>query len=462
MFKQKLKEILSDDIWILILLTIGFLGWLINIDFITMPLLGILSLLIFLICDDIKNVFAIVISIPFFINSINTTFNIIMLGIALLFFVIGLLFFIIKQIIKKSNFTKGKMFWATIIYLIAHLLGGFIGHFNIIHSIVILLMVLLTYAMYWLALNFTTNLKRYFQLLFITLGVILSVQLLIEYFKVDQPFHLAILSKNIVFIGVQNINIAAIYFIFAMLSVLTLGFKHKYDYLFSLASLIFAICTYFTYSRMGTLTCFILLFAALLYTFIKSSNKKIYLGVGLTFLLIAILTTIIFYDRIIKLLDWYISLGFKGNGRDELYPWCFEKFIENPLFGIGFVADETVPTMLMFDNIILAHNTILQYLTSLGIVGSIMMIYYHYKEYKIAFTKFNDFKFFNLLQILTITIFGMAATKDIFLVILLTFLIVLSEKDADNSIIYSTQTQHNRKMKKEKYNEKKEGSDTIC
>ena len=75
-------------------------------------------------------------------------------------------------------------------------------------------------------------------------------------------------------------------------------------------------------------------------------------------------------------------MGYSGNGRQILWPWCWNKFKENPLFGIGFVSkDDSVPTLVSTDSIVLAHNSILQYLTSLGIIGTLMMGYFYFKKY---------------------------------------------------------------------------------
>lgn len=461
---EKLNHVLSDSMWIIYILTVGFVGWVTGLDHIALFLLAIYALLMFIFCNDVKNVLPIAFAVPFFIST-NGVFNkITFFIIAFVIFFVGVVYFLIKQLaIKKVKTKKGKMFWATVVYLIAHLLGGIIGYFNILYSAIILGMVLLTYFLYWVALNFTHNLKKYIQYLFIGIGIILSIQLLISYFNVDEPFTSAILSKNVIFIGVQNINIAAIYFVFAMLSVLTLGIGHNKDYLFALASLPFAICTYFTYSRMGMLTCGILFLVAIIYMFVRSHNKPVFLFIGIVAFFIFEIITLVWWNKVSQLLDWYTGLGISGNGRETLYPWCWEQFIENPIFGVGFVTEEVVPTMVVSDHIILAHNTPLQYLTSLGIIGSLMMIYFHVQEYIVACKNFNSFKFMNFLQIMVITIFGFTATKDVFVIIILYTLLVLSENDSDQSIVitpHKAPTLQNQ-LKQGKKDEEKEDNSSV-
>lgn len=435
---NQLQLILSSEIWSIGILAIGFLGWLFKLDVAVILIIATYLILLFVFCDDVKNILTVAFAVPFFITTENVSSKIIPLIIALSLFLLSVIYYIVKQLaVKKVKTKKGKLFWAMVVYLVAHLLGGIIGHFNILHFLIILGMVLITYLLYWIAINFAKDLKLYMQYLFIAIGIVLSVQLLICYIQLEEAFRDVIFTKSVVFVGVQNINVAAIYFVFAMISVFTLGMKKRLDFVYLILSTYFVFCTYFTYSRMGILTCVIIFLILFVYMFVHSQNKMIHLIVVFFSILIVELICLFCWDDIYILFESYLSLGFSGNGRDVLWPWCFEKFIENPVFGVGFVSNEEVPTMIVSDSIILAHNTILQYLTSLGFVGTVMMIYYHVQEYIILLKNFNMFKFMNLMQVMVITIFGITATKDLFIIIILTTLISMSENDSDNSVSFS-------------------------
>lgn len=432
---EKLRQTLSNYVWMPILLTIGFIGWGCNLDFITVPLLCVYVGLLLAFCDDVRNLFPVAFSVPFFINTIEGFIDYVILGIGILFFIIGLVIFLIRHLWKKKTpVKKGKLFWGFVISLAAYLLGGIWGYFNIINAIIITAMTSATYFLYWIAINFTHNFRKYINSLFIAIGIILFVQLLISYANVDEPFGSAILSKNVVWIGLQNINVAAIYFMLAMLAAFQFALHHKYDYLITLAGLFFAICTYFTYSRMGTLICFIIMIISIIYIFAKSKNKPIFLFIGIVGVFILEFICVLYFDKIAKLFSHHVSLGFSGNGRDALWPWCIEKFFESPLFGVGYTSKDPVPGLLSTKSIILAHNTLIQYLTSLGIIGTIMMIYYHIQRYKILLTNFNEFKFMNLLNILTIGLSGItdqSPTMDIFIICIATIFIAQSELDSE-------------------------------
>lgn len=431
----KVKEILSNSIWMPIILTFGFLGWSFNFDLVTIPILCIFNALVLIFCDDIKNIFPLILTVAFFINSVDTVVSIVVLAVSLGIFLIGVIYFIIKQFLNQAPMRKGKMFWAFVASTIAMLAGGIIGYFNFLYFIIILAFALISYFLYWAILNFCPNFKDYIIQTFLVIASILCVQLLMSYILVEDGFWTAITSKSVPFIGLQNINVVAIYFMIAMVLTFYLGIKHRFDYLYTLLAMWFAICTYFTYSRMGTLICFIAMVALIIFTFIKSKNKAIYLFTGIVLLFIAQLTFVLLYDKIMKLFTWHSSLGVSGNGRDALWPWCWEKFLESPLFGVGYVSNkEPVPSLMTTDTIILAHNNLLQYLTSLGIFGTILMMYYNTQKYILAFQKFNLFKAFNFINLFIISLSGItdqSPTMDIFMTTIIIIFTVLAEKDTD-------------------------------
>ena len=431
---ENFKKDLTSNIWIAMILFIGFLGWILSLDFIAIPILAVYALLLFIFCDDVKNILTIIFAVPFFIRSVITTGDFVVLGVSLGIFIIGVVYYIVKQFMRKVPMKKGNLFWGFVCLLAAYLLGGIIGYFNIINILIIIAMTSLTYFVYWVVINFCKGVKTHISLIFIGIGVLLSIQLFISYLLVEEPFMSAILSKNVISIGLQNINVVAIYFMLSMISVFYFGYKHKYDYLFTLGGLIFAICTYFTYSRMGTLICLLVLLTAVIATFVKSQNKRIYIFTGIVGLFAMILIVLLCYERIEKYLEWHLNLGFSGNGRGTLWPWCLDKFLDSPVFGVGFTSEDPVPSLMTTDSIILAHNSALQYLTSTGIVGTILAIYFYFKKYKIIFTKFNGYKFFNMLNILAIGISGItdqSPTMDFFILTISAVLVALAEIDSD-------------------------------
>ncbi len=87
---------------------------------------------------------------------------------------------------------------------------------------------------------------------------------------------------------------------------------------------------------------------------------------------------LLFNDNILAVFHSFVKQGTDNNGRFQLWGLAWKLFEENPLFGGGFftletgvyVAIDIMPTM--------AHNTILEILGSMGLVGFAAYLYYRY------------------------------------------------------------------------------------
>ena len=119
----------------------------------------------------------------------------------------------------------------------------------------------------------------------------------------------------------------------------------------------------------------------------------------------------------------------KGNltGRDVIWKDCIQRFKERKLFGWGYLM---TPNNLVAENsdtiIVFAHNTFLQWITCLGIVGSVMLIPYYVMKYYIVFSGKKLIKLPFIVIIICIELSGMldsAASMSVF-VYLLNYLIL--------------------------------------
>ena len=369
--------------------------------------------------------------IAFFLNSFTDSSQYFFYGISIVIFLIGAFVFIKNNIRKNNNLTKGKMFIPFIFLSSALFIGGiFSEHFNIIASLSMFCLCWIAYLFYFFMLNFVENLKDKLSYFFIIVGVQIFAQLILLHIS-SGNFWNSILSKTIIEIGVQNVNVAAVYILFSMLSVFYLATKNKnYDYLFCLSAVGFFIINFVLYSRICTLVSLILLISGLIYIFVKSQNKKIFLIILSCFLSLAIITLVLFFNVIMDFAKTYISMGVSLNGRSQLWSWCFKKFLQNPIFGIGIISKEPVPAV-SFPIFVLAHNTVLQYLTSTGIIGAMLASVFYIFKYKTIFQKNKLHDFYGIIGIIMIAIVGIvdqSPTMDIFIFIICCLFISICEK----------------------------------
>lgn len=395
--------------------------------------MAILFFAIFLLCDNIKNVFAILFFVPFFIDDIGKNPNWVIYFICIGVGVGSIVYFLIKQLcINKKQVKKGQMFWPIIFATVAFVLGG-IARFNIVIALITFGLCFATYALYFFALNFTKDLKNYLSYIFIIGGFLISLEILILNFKTGN-FMNSLATRQVFWIGAESANTAAIYLLLSAISCVASGYKTQRDYLYFLLSIFFDVMIVLTFCRTVMLFTAIIMLVLYILTIIKSPNKKQFAWIIGAIVIVAGVGCVVFFDQVKTLVSAVFGKNIlDGNGRSELWPWCVEKFKQYPIFGYGFVADEVPPSLRAIDpQLVLAHNTPLQWLTSLGIFGSLLMIVFYYGKYKLIFKDYNKKHFCITAMLLAIELSGLldqAATMETFMFIIPFILISAIEQD---------------------------------
>ena len=436
-FYQSLKDFLNSSYAMLLVSILVVVGWALEFPYVTMFLLLLFEVLVFSFCTDSPKAFLLpVISIPYMITTIKygaVSWIILALYVAIFFTAMGI--YIITQIVKYGKkVRKGNMFYFFLIAMIGNLLGGIIGHFEFIQFVFVLLLSLAVYFAYWFCLNFLSNSKEYFAKVLMFLALIISAEVIIQYLRCEDLIYA--FENKVIFVGTGEINTAVTFMAVGICGCFYLARNSKYDYLYILLALLFDVIIFLTHSRIALFIGTLVFIVCFFMTAHKSKNKKyLYIGLGVT-AAVAIIMCIIFFDEIYNLISYYLELGFTGNGRDSLWAWCWEKFKSSPIFGVGFITPEYVPTLKILDvmgfNIVYAHNFVLHFLTCTGIVGLILNAPFYVKKYIEVFKNFNAFKFF------AITFFAVAIVDgffdptpnmDPFFVVLSAILIALVERD---------------------------------
>lgn len=433
---KAMEKILSSNYMYLAFFAVAYLGWLFNITHVSVILLCFFVALILVFCDDPKGILVVILPVEFFTRGIQSNEDYYYYGVAIGIGLIGILYYLIKQVfIKKKKVVKGKMFWAFVCITIACMLGGSVYHFSIMPKISIFGICFAVYFVYFFCINFTTNLKDFLRNCFIAFAVFAIVQLITLHIQ-SGDFLNSFTYKSVIWVGGTHINTAALYLVMGMLSMYWLAYeKKKFDYLYCLGGIGFLLATYFTYGRIAlfiggifTIICFIIIF-------IKSPNKVIFLvSFGVIVGGVAVFA-ILRWDRFLHLISEYIKIGFAGRGREVLWPWCIDRFMREPIFGIGFLTyNDPVPTIEL-NNVVIAHNTFLQFLTSTGIVGIILVSYFYVMKYRVLLNDFKGFDLFIFLISLAIAAVGMvdqSVTMDIFLVIWILFIALAETQSKEN------------------------------
>lgn len=389
----------------------AFFCWFFKLPLLVVYVFCALFVLILVFCSDVKNIFALVLYVSFFITDIVSEPHWGGYAVAISFAVLAIVYCLVKNIRRaEKKIERGKMFVPLIVSAAGLCLGGLFGRFDFLAFIVTLGFCAVTYLLYFIGLNFTENLKKYLSFLFVIGAAALSMQMLIVNTALGsiRPY------PSGGFYSAQTVNTAAIFIVLGMAGCFGLGFGGKYDAAFMLLSVVYTVMTFITFCR-TMIAVAVFTEVALYVLFIVYSEKPSAFMWANLVICAAVALCACFYGEIVKPVLDRLVLKNGLSGRDTLWSWCVKTFAEYPLFGYGFLCSEDVTAVR--NGILLAHNTILQWLVSLGVVGTALMGYFYFYKYKILFTDFDKSKLFTLFAVLIVALsgtFDQAAAMDFF------------------------------------------------
>lgn len=344
--------------------------------------------LVFIFCKDVKNVLSLLIYIPYFAKQEPTPVE-----YAVYAFVVALGvfdFFVFAFFRARSNpgcktFKNGKMYLPLVVASVAFLLGGAFCNFKFVNFAITLGLCVAMIFVYWLSVNFTENLNEHMLKTFVA-GAFMIAFLMFAQNVINGGSIKAIFRREgwHALIGGQNINVAALYLLLGMAGAFGLGIKKSKDWAYFLAASFLAFSIFNTMCRGVILLGFLTYAFLIVLSFKKSPNKDNYALAVLSLVAAIAFVLLVDGDVFTDLVNMFKNKVKSGvSDRDELWRWCFEKFVTHPVFGYGFVCDERIPTILTYVGRIPAHNTLVQWLCSTGVVGCVLLTYFYYYKYDI-------------------------------------------------------------------------------
>lgn len=406
---SKIKKALESFYLIPAVFVLAVLGRVFNVINITLPLLAFIVVLILFFCDDVKNVLAIIFYAPFYIKDLNMFNMPTLYAILIASVVVALLYFTIKRIItlKRQNaLIKGKLYIPLAIVTVAYLLGGVVYDFNLTNAMVILVLSMATFLLYFIALNSEKDVGTFMCKVFVIGAILVGFMVLYENYVNYGGIRYIFSRSYYSWVGAENVNVAALFILLGVFGAFSLGYKTKKDGIWLLVSVLFYLLIIVTYCRMVIGVGAVSLILLTILTLKNSPDRKRFLIYLASIIPIGIIAIILSWNVISQILSvLFNKMSFGLTGREELWPWCIEKFRQNPIFGIGFKISENVPTMgAGAAHYVLAHNVLLQWLTSLGIFGTLCMIVFTVFKYKILLKDFSSQGFIIRLLIIFIAV----------------------------------------------------------
>jgi hypothetical protein len=236
--------------------------------------------------------------------------------------------------------------------------------------------------------------------LFTILGILVSLQVLIYYLRVEDIEEALRLKSLDLGWGISNF-IATYLIIFISTTVYYVK-KYKTHIIWILVVLFEITMLFLTLSRGGIVAFLITSIVLIVYSFFKS-NKKVKMLISILIGLI-VLSGFIYWnaETFIALWDRLMDYGLDNNGRFEVWQNALNQFLAHPIFGVGLYSRLINDTYLGLN-----HNTIIQTAASFGIVGLIALGLMFYETIKVFFKNINHEKMILFIALIGANIHGM-------------------------------------------------------
>ena len=229
----------------------------------------------------------------------------------------------------------------------------------------------------------TKGLLEYFCYVSLLLSAVIICEMLHLFVTVDGVFSNGAIVKDKVALGwgIWNVIGSSLAVLIPTLFLGAMTAKRHYIYfLFATLSYIFSVLSM---SRNALVFSSLAYLACVLIACFLGKNNRIYRWIALSGFALLLIFALIFFGKIKVLFLDYFNRGFSDSGRFELWELALNNFREAHLFGCGFYGffTDSVFEYSAFPR--MAHNTVLQLLSSMGIVGFISYGWYRIETLRV-------------------------------------------------------------------------------
>lgn len=310
--------------------------------------------------------------------------------------VIGaLLYFSVKnRLYFKISFKKVPHFIPLLVFSAALMLNGFFSSswvgWNLVFGLGNVIVYLVLYLLMYTGFSDDDSpleLSKYFAYISALIALVITGELVHLFLTSDEIFIDGAINKVGVALGWGIWNLVGVS-LAILIPVIFYGMhKNKYPWLYFAAATVAYIASVLTMSRNALIFSSLTYAACIIISCFVGKNKRIFRIITLAGILAVAVGAIVLWDKIYALLGDYFERGLSDNGRFAMWREAFNNFLEAPIFGKGFYG-LTVDGHYVFGPLpTMAHNTVLQLLSSMGLVGLLAYGYYVFCIFKPMFKK---------------------------------------------------------------------------
>ncbi len=292
-------------------------------------------------------------------------------------------FFVKKKIYTKLTPKKTPLFISLSAFSIALLLNGAASPDWTYKNLLFAFLNTLVYFFFFLIVyhGFSENEKAeelagYFAYITLLLSAVIICEMAHLYLTGENIFKDGTVVKESIALGWGIWNLIGTS-LAVLIPVLFFGvMNNKYPWLYFTAATLTYVFAVLTMSRNALVFSTLAYGASVIICCFVGKYKKVFRIIAAAGIGMIALLAIVFFGKIKLLLGDYFERGFSDNGRYALWELAVETFKKSPVFGNGFYGFFTDAVFEFGGVPRMAHNTVLEILSAMGIVGILAYLWY--------------------------------------------------------------------------------------
>ncbi len=310
---------------------------------------------------------------------------------------------VVYFVITNRNYTKpipikSPLFISLLIFCGAMLLNGvfspYVSVSNLVFGASFLGTMPLLYLLFACYVRMTEKTFDYFMTCLMALGLLLCAQLLLAYVTGPVRFENGSVVKESVVLGWGIWTAIGGIMVFLLPATFYFAHSHKHGWIYYGLGLLELFCIFLTQSRGALLFGGLVFGVSILVLCLSGENRKLNRILTFSILGIGMIGGMVLWSKLSSLLQNYLTYGFGDNGRFEKWRLGWQSFLSAPAFGVGFYSDFAYQDFEKGIYPYFYHNTLIQFLASTGIVGTLAYLYHRLQTLLLVIRRPNPKKTF--------------------------------------------------------------------
>ena len=363
----------------------------------------VFALFICLFGDDMLGVLPIVLCLPMTFsipnnperfpetNILTQPASVLQIGYMVAIFLVLLLARLVSLLIQNHKRGVPRFTASLLLLSLVYMLGGvgseYYGQNTILFGLAQGAAICLFYFYFYFTVDWNKVKKGYIAMVFAVIGFALVLQILNMYFREGVVVD-GVINRGQLFTGWGHYNYVGAVTAMCIPAIFYFALTCKHSWIFTTFATVVMLGVVLSQSRGAMLFGGFIYVVCAILTLIKTPKKEkifniIVLGVVLA---AGIALSIIYIEPLKKIFADIFDMGFNNNGRFSIFIAAWNYFLSNPAFGVGWMGDPTVYGYFS-PGFFMAHNTVMQFLGSMGAVGMAVYLFHRVQTCIVLFRR---------------------------------------------------------------------------